>query len=65
MERALKMVAQMDAEGFGSCTNHNECEAACPKGISVGFIARLNADFLRAGLGEGRRIAKAGEAGSG
>ena len=65
MERALGMVAQMDEEGFGSCTNHNECEAACPKGISVGFIARLNADFLRAGLGEGRRIAKAGEAGSG
>jgi succinate dehydrogenase / fumarate reductase iron-sulfur subunit len=65
MERALKMVARMDVEGFGSCTNHNECEAACPKGISVGFIARLNADFLRAGLGEGRRTAKAGEAGTG
>ncbi len=65
MERALGMVAQMDEEGFGSCTNHNECEAACPKGISVGFIARLNADFLKAGLSEGRRTAKAGEAGSG
>ncbi len=65
LERALKMVAQMDAEGFGSCTNHNECEAACPKGISVGFIARMNADFLRAGLTAGRRVAKAGEAGSG
>ena len=64
-ERALRMVAQMDEEGFGSCTNHNECEAACPKGISVGFIARLNADFLKAGFGEGRRVAKAGEAGSG
>jgi succinate dehydrogenase / fumarate reductase, iron-sulfur subunit len=64
MERAITMVAQMDEEGFGSCTNHNECEAACPKGISVGFIARLNADFLRAGLGEGRRTAKAGEAGA-
>ena len=64
-ERALRMVAQMDEEGFGSCTNHNECEAACPKGISVGFIARLNADFLRAGLGEGRRAAKSGESGTG
>ena len=64
-ERALKMVARMDAEGFGSCTNHNECEAACPKGISVGFIARMNADFLRAGLTAGRRTAKAGEAGTG
>jgi len=63
-ERALKMVAQMDAEGFGSCTNHNECEAACPKGVSVGFIARLNADFLKAGLTAGRRTAKAGEAGA-
>jgi len=65
MERALGMVAQMDEEGFGSCTNHNECEAACPKGISVGFIARLNADFLRAGITKGRRVAKAGEAGTG
>ena len=34
------MVAQMDAEGFGSCTNHGECEAVCPKEISVEFIAR-------------------------
>ena len=65
MERALKMVAQMDAESFGSCTNHNECEAACPKGISVGFIARMNADFLKASVTAGRRVAKAGEAGSG
>jgi succinate dehydrogenase / fumarate reductase iron-sulfur subunit len=64
-ERALKLVAQMDAEGFGSCTNHNECEAACPKGVSVGFIARLNADFLKAGVTKGRRLAKAGEAGTG
>ncbi len=49
-DRVLKMVAQMDAEGFGSCTNHEECEAACPKGISVEFIARMNRDFLRASL---------------
>jgi succinate dehydrogenase / fumarate reductase iron-sulfur subunit len=49
-DRARKMVAQMDAEGFGHCSNHNECEAACPKEISVEFIARMNRDFLRASL---------------
>ncbi len=64
-ERALTMVAQMDREGFGSCTNHGECEAACPKGISVLFIARMNGDFLRAGLASGRRMAVAGEGGTG
>ena len=37
--------AQMDAEGFGNCTNHRECEAACPKEISIAFIARMNRDF--------------------
>ena len=49
-ERARKMVAQMDAEGFGHCTNHYECEAACPKEISVEFIARMNRDFFKAML---------------
>jgi len=44
--RVRKMVAQMDAEKFGTCTNHFECEAACPKSISVRFIARMNRDFL-------------------
>ena len=44
------MVDAMDAEGFGACTNHYECEAACPKGISVRNIARLNREFLRAAL---------------
>ena len=44
------MVAQMDAEGFGSCTNHFECEAACPKEISVEWIARLYRDYMRATL---------------
>ncbi|MFO0550115.1 MAG: succinate dehydrogenase/fumarate reductase iron-sulfur subunit [Polyangiaceae bacterium] len=48
LERARNMVAQMDQEGFGHCTNHLECEAACPKEISVEFIARMNRDFLRA-----------------
>ncbi|MBL9025420.1 MAG: succinate dehydrogenase/fumarate reductase iron-sulfur subunit, partial [Myxococcales bacterium] len=47
-ERARNMVAQMDAEGFGHCTNHNECEAACPKEISVEFIAMMNREFLKA-----------------
>jgi succinate dehydrogenase / fumarate reductase iron-sulfur subunit len=50
--RALAMVAAMDAEGFGNCTNHYECMAACPKGISVENIARLNREFLRGALVE-------------
>jgi len=48
--RALAMVATMDAEGFGNCTNHFECMAACPKGISVENIARMNRELLRAAL---------------
>jgi succinate dehydrogenase / fumarate reductase iron-sulfur subunit len=48
--RALSMVEAMDAEGFGNCTNHYECQAACPKDISVLNIARLNREFLRATL---------------
>lgn len=47
-DRARKMVAQMDAEGFGACTNHGECEAACPKGVSLDWIARMNRELLRA-----------------
>jgi succinate dehydrogenase / fumarate reductase iron-sulfur subunit len=49
-ERVLKMVAQMDAEGFGSCTNTGACEAECPKGISLSNIARMNRDYLVAQL---------------
>jgi succinate dehydrogenase / fumarate reductase iron-sulfur subunit len=48
--RVRKMVSQMDAEGFGGCTNHKECEAACPKGISIAHIARLNRDLAKAQL---------------
>ena len=59
------MVAQMDAEGFGGCTNHGECEAACPKGITVDFIARMNRDFIKALLTVGRREARVGEGGAG
>ncbi|ROL61742.1 succinate dehydrogenase/fumarate reductase iron-sulfur subunit [Bacteroidetes/Chlorobi group bacterium ChocPot_Mid] len=46
--RALNMVNQMDKEGFGACTNHYECEAVCPKKISVRFIAQMNRDYLKA-----------------
>jgi len=49
-QRAARMVAVMEEEHFGSCTNFGECEAVCPKGISVDFIARMNRDFLRAKL---------------
>jgi succinate dehydrogenase / fumarate reductase iron-sulfur subunit len=48
--RVLNMVAQMDKEGFGNCTNTYACEAECPKGISVANIARLNREFLGAEL---------------
>lgn len=47
-KRAKAMVDQMDKEGFGSCTNQAECEASCPKGISIRFIARLNRDYIKA-----------------
>jgi len=50
IERVLKMVGTMDEEGFGGCTNHQECEAACPKEISINFIARLNRDLMKATL---------------
>jgi len=48
--RVLNMVAQMDKEGFGNCTNTYACEAECPKGISIANIARLNSEYLKAGL---------------
>jgi succinate dehydrogenase / fumarate reductase iron-sulfur subunit len=48
--RVRKMVAAMDDAGFGGCTNHGECEAACPKGIKLDVIARMNRDFLKASL---------------
>jgi succinate dehydrogenase / fumarate reductase, iron-sulfur subunit len=64
-ERVRRMVARMDAEGFGSCTNHGECEAVCPKGISLGNIARLNREYLRATLRWGRRAPGTGGGGPG
>ncbi len=47
-QRVLDMVAQMDEEGFGNCTNHAECEAMCPKEISISHIAKMNREFIRA-----------------
>jgi succinate dehydrogenase / fumarate reductase iron-sulfur subunit len=49
-DRVLNMVAQMDAEGFGNCTNTGACEVECPKGISLENIARLNREYLSASL---------------
>jgi succinate dehydrogenase / fumarate reductase iron-sulfur subunit len=63
--RVLDMVEAMDRAGFGTCTNHRECEAACPKEISIAFIARLNRDYLRAVFASGRRRAKAGDSAAG
>jgi succinate dehydrogenase / fumarate reductase iron-sulfur subunit len=48
--RVRRMVAQMDAEGFGGCTLHGECQEACPKEISIDTISRMNRDFYRATL---------------
>ena len=50
MIRVRDMVAQMDAEEFGSCTNHGECEAACPKSVQLENIALMNRDYLKASL---------------
>lgn len=50
MRRVQAMVRQMDAEGFGNCTNHGECEAVCPKEIRMTSISRMNADFVKSGF---------------
>jgi len=47
-ERVRQMVAQMDKEGFGNCSNQSECQAVCPKEISVDFIAQMNREYLKA-----------------
>jgi succinate dehydrogenase / fumarate reductase iron-sulfur subunit len=47
------MVEQMDAEGFGACSLYGECMEACPKEISIDFITRMNADYLRSALTAG------------
>jgi len=48
--RARRMVAAMEQAGFGACTNHGECEAACPKELKLDFIAFLNRDAIRAAI---------------
>jgi len=48
--RVRDMIAQMDAEEFGTCTNHGECESACPKAVSLENIARMNRDFIKASI---------------
>ena len=48
--RVINMVAQMDKEGFGACTNTGACEAVCPKGISLANIARMNQEYLVASV---------------
>lgn len=53
-ERVMKMVAQMDEEGFGSCTNTSACEAECPKQIKLTNIARMNREYLNAGFTAGK-----------
>ncbi len=49
-ERVARMVAQMDKEGFGNCSNTYACEAECPKQISVDYIAKMNKEYLRSSL---------------
>ena len=55
-KRALAMIQKMDELGFGNCSNHKECEAACPKEISISNIARFNREFLKASFASPERI---------
>ncbi|HXX58816.1 MAG TPA: 4Fe-4S dicluster domain-containing protein, partial [Thermodesulfovibrionales bacterium] len=59
--RVCVMTETMLQEGFGNCSNHYECQAACPKGIKVQFIAKLNREFVKAQVrGEGGKGPLAG-----
>jgi succinate dehydrogenase / fumarate reductase iron-sulfur subunit len=49
-DRVKNMVAQMDLEGFGNCTNTGACEVECPKGISLDVIARMNKELMKASI---------------
>lgn len=60
LDRALKMVTVMNEEMFGSCTNMQECEATCPKGISIENIAIMNRHFLEASFAHRSEMAEAG-----
>jgi len=61
--RVLTMVEQMNLEDFGHCTLYGECQEACPKVISIGVIARMNRDYLRATIAERPASAVASSAG--
>jgi succinate dehydrogenase / fumarate reductase iron-sulfur subunit len=52
LDRARAMVAKMDEEGFGACRNYSECEAVCPKDISLEHIAQMNHDLIKAAFGD-------------
>jgi len=58
-QRAVSMVEAMEAQGFGACSNYAECEAVCPKGISIDFIARMNRDYIK---GKSVALPKVGQA---
>lgn len=60
-ERVERMVAQMDAEGFGACTNTGACEAECPKGISLTNIARMNREYFTAKVSSYEVVSKGGD----
>jgi succinate dehydrogenase / fumarate reductase iron-sulfur subunit len=62
-QRVLAMMARAEQEGFGSCTNIGECEAACPKEISLDFIGRMNRDFIKASFIRGSKASRKGWAG--
>ena len=51
--RVREMVETMDEEGFGSCRNYAECQASCPKGISIKYIGRMNKDYIMATINGG------------
>jgi succinate dehydrogenase / fumarate reductase, iron-sulfur subunit len=57
-QRVLSMMARAEDEGFGNCTNIGECEAACPKEISLDFIGRLNRDFIKASFVTGSKASR-------
>lgn len=57
-QRVLSMMTRAEQAGFGSCTNIGECEAACPKQISLDFIGRMNRDFIKASLRKGSKSSR-------
>jgi succinate dehydrogenase / fumarate reductase iron-sulfur subunit len=63
LHRTEAMVTAMDAAGFGNCSNHYECEAACPKDISRDVIAQLNRDYAKAAFTHRDRVDKSGGTG--